>query len=228
MTGFSFYERTVPHVINSYFSGDDLANSCFTEVYIIKKKITQLTNRLQMNWKATLKLTMSSSSSSSSTTTTTTIITSLDIPVLCVFKTPLDCCMPSVLYFDKVPSYRCHCLFIWLHILSTKPLFHDYDVIYIEFVVDGCRRYQVMCWLLFYFHSLYMPISEQQFLFSSLTTVFSLSISRPNVTPHHSIDVISNASILLRWIKFLRELYSEDLNGRKHTEDSTQKISHRR
>ena len=45
MTGFSFYERTVPHVISSYFSGDDLTNSYFTEVYIIKKEITQLTNR---------------------------------------------------------------------------------------------------------------------------------------------------------------------------------------
>jgi len=132
--------------------------------------------------------------SSSTTTTTTTTITSLDVPVLCVFN-PLDCCRAHCI----LTKYPLTVVIVYLYDCILFPLsynFHDYDVIYTEFVVDGCTRYQVMCWLLFYFHSLYMSISEQQFVFCSLPNVYSLSSLAPYVTPHHSTDITSNVPIL--------------------------------
>jgi len=92
-------------------------------------------------------------SSSTTTMKITTITTSLDIPVLCVFKPPLTAVCRAHCILTKYPltvviTYLYDCI---LCPLSCN--FHDYDVIYTEFVVDGRRRYQVMCWLLFYFHS---------------------------------------------------------------------------
>jgi hypothetical protein len=112
-----------------------------------------------------------------------------------------------------LPSYSFHFLYIWLDTLSTKLIFNDHDIIYIRFVVDGCRRYQVMFWLLFYFHSLCMFVSEQQFAFCSLPSVYLFSFQLSTICYSSFYSTTSKVSVLCHRIRFHTELFSEDLNG---------------